>query len=62
MHRCPEFPAPLMEAYRSEKMSAIAKELEDMVKDCNEIEFPQIRQDFSDTKIYWRTEMAAPET
>jgi hypothetical protein len=25
-----------------------------MVKDCHEIEFPQVRHDFSDTKIYWR--------
>jgi len=25
-----------------------------MVKDCEEIDFPQIRHDFSDTKIYWR--------
>lgn len=51
-----------MEDYRSEKMSTIAKGLEDMVKDCNGLDFPQIRQDFSDTKIYWRTEVAAAET
>lgn len=61
MYRDPEFLALLMEDYRSEKMSNIAKRLEDMVKDCDSLDFPQIRQDFSDTKIYWRTELAAPE-
>jgi hypothetical protein len=25
-----------------------------MVRDCEEIDFPQVRHDFSDTKIYWR--------
>jgi hypothetical protein len=25
-----------------------------MVKVCHEIDFPQVRHDFSDTKIYWR--------
>jgi hypothetical protein len=30
-----------------------------MVKDCHEIEFPQVRHDFSDTKIYWRRDPAS---
>jgi hypothetical protein len=38
-------------------MSAIAKSLEDMVEDSVALDFPQIRQDFSDTKIYWRREL-----
>jgi hypothetical protein len=38
-------------------MSAIAKGLEDMVENCDALDFPQIRQDFSDTKIYWRREV-----
>lgn len=32
----------------------IAENLKEMVKDCEEINFPQVRHDFSDTKIYWR--------
>lgn len=39
---------------RSETMDSIANSLDDMVKDCEVIEFPQVRHDFSDTKIYWR--------
>lgn len=30
--------------------------LEEMVKDCELLDFPQVRHDFSDTKIYWRKE------
>jgi hypothetical protein len=38
-----------------EKADAIAKKsLKKMVNDCEEIEFPQVRHDFSDTRIYWR--------
>jgi hypothetical protein len=31
-----------------------------MVKDCEDINFPQVRHDFSDTKIYWRKSAEAP--
>lgn len=37
------------------------KELKGMleiVKDCQVFDFPQVRHDFSDTKIYWRKEVA----
>jgi hypothetical protein len=39
---------------RSETTETIAKSLEDMVRDCESLDFPQVRHDFSDTKIYWR--------
>ena len=39
---------------RSETTESIAKSLEEMVRDCEVIGFPQVRHDFSDTKIYWR--------
>jgi hypothetical protein len=39
---------------RSETTVSIAKSLEEMVKECENIDFPQVRHDFSDTKIYWR--------
>ena len=39
---------------RSETIGSIAESLEAMVQDCEIVEFPQIRHDFSDTKIYWR--------
>ena len=39
---------------RNETTENIAKSLEDMVTDCEIIDFPQVRHDFSDTKIYWR--------
>ena len=38
----------------SEKESLVARSLRDMVEDCEEVEFTQVRHDFSDTKIYWR--------
>lgn len=38
-------------------MSAIGKSLDEMVKDCDVLDFPQVRQDFSDTKIYWMKEL-----
>ncbi|ESZ99414.1 hypothetical protein SBOR_0176 [Sclerotinia borealis F-4128] len=38
----------------TETKETIAKPLNEMVKDCEVINFPQIRHDFSDTKIYWR--------
>lgn len=38
-------------------MGATAKSLEEMVEGCDELPFPQVRQDFSDTKIYWRKEL-----
>lgn len=37
-----------------ESTEIIMKSLENMVKDCEVIDFPQVRHDFSDTKIYWR--------
>jgi hypothetical protein len=43
-------------------MSAVAKSLEDMIKDCDALSFPQVRQDFSDTKIYWRKELDTPKS
>ena len=39
---------------RSETAEVTAKALEEMVKDYEAIDFPQVRHDFSDTKIYWR--------
>jgi hypothetical protein len=33
---------------------ATAKRLESMVEGCEVVDFPQVRHDFSDTKIYWR--------
>ena len=41
-------------------MSSIAKSLENMVTDYHSLDFPQIRQDFSDTKIYWRKGSGPP--
>lgn len=38
----------------SDAIEDIAKSLEDMVGGCEQLDFPQIRHDFSDTKIYWR--------
>ncbi|KAI9651268.1 hypothetical protein NHQ30_001306 [Ciborinia camelliae] len=38
----------------STKAETLAQDLDDMVKDCEMINFPQLRHDFSDTKIYWR--------
>ncbi|KAE8454680.1 hypothetical protein EG329_000303 [Mollisiaceae sp. DMI_Dod_QoI] len=35
-------------------IEGIKESLEGMVKDCQILDFPQIRHDFSDTKIYWR--------
>jgi hypothetical protein len=34
--------------------AGIKESLEEMVKDCQVLDFPQVRHDFSDTKIYWR--------
>jgi hypothetical protein len=39
---------------RSGTAGTIQKALEEMVEDCEVISFPQVRHDFSDTKIYWR--------
>jgi hypothetical protein len=39
---------------RSETTETIAKSLEELVEGCDEMDFPQVRHDFSDTKIYWR--------
>ncbi|KAE9364922.1 hypothetical protein N431DRAFT_386858 [Stipitochalara longipes BDJ] len=38
----------------SEKLEGITKALEEMVEGCEVLDFPQVRHDFSDTKIYWR--------
>lgn len=38
----------------SDTIEDVAKSLEDMVDGCEQLDFPQIRHDFSDTKIYWR--------
>lgn len=37
--------------------SGIKDSLEELVKGCDVLDFPQIRHDFSDTKIYWRKEV-----
>ncbi|KAN0089012.1 hypothetical protein V8E51_019272 [Hyaloscypha variabilis] len=37
-----------------EENEGVAKALEEMVEACEVLEFPQVRHDFSDTKIYWR--------
>jgi hypothetical protein len=39
---------------RSGDAEATAKSLESMVEGCEVVDFPQVRHDFSDTKIYWR--------
>ncbi|RAL67598.1 hypothetical protein DID88_008351 [Monilinia fructigena] len=39
----------------TEKTETLAQHLDDMVKDCEITNFPQLRHDFSDTKIYWRS-------
>ncbi|KAA8572589.1 hypothetical protein EYC84_003191 [Monilinia fructicola] len=39
----------------TEETETLAQHLDDMVKDCEIINFPQLRHDFSDTKIYWRS-------
>ncbi|KAK6611007.1 hypothetical protein ACHAPF_001072 [Botrytis cinerea] len=36
------------------KTETLKQHLDDMIKDCEMINFPQLRHDFSDTKIYWR--------
>ncbi|TGO37733.1 hypothetical protein BHYA_0090g00230 [Botrytis hyacinthi] len=36
------------------KTETLEQHLDDMIKDCEIINFPQLRHDFSDTKIYWR--------
>jgi len=36
------------------RSDTIENSLEDMVASCEQLDFPQIRHDFSDTKIYWR--------
>ncbi|PMD14308.1 hypothetical protein NA56DRAFT_711127 [Hyaloscypha hepaticicola] len=43
-----------------ETTEAAKKSLEEMVEGCEVLEFPQVRHDFSDTKIYWRR--STPET
>jgi hypothetical protein len=39
---------------RSGDAEAIARSLEGMIEGCEVVDFPQVRHDFSDTKIYWR--------
>ena len=39
---------------RSGDAEATAKSLEGMIEGCEVVDFPQVRHDFSDTKIYWR--------
>jgi hypothetical protein len=39
---------------RSGDAEVTAKSLERMVGGCEVADFPQVRHDFSDTKIYWR--------
>lgn len=47
---------------RSEEAEATQKQLEKMIEGCEILDFPQVRHDFSDTKIYWRTAAeAVPE-
>ncbi|TVY80808.1 hypothetical protein LSUE1_G003265 [Lachnellula suecica] len=41
----------------SETAEVTAKALEEMVKGYESVDFPQIRHDFSDTKIYWRKKL-----
>jgi hypothetical protein len=35
-------------------VDSTAQSLEEMIQGCGEGDFPQLRHDFSDTKIYWR--------
>lgn len=46
---------------RSESADAIQAQLEAMVSGCEVLDFPQVRHDFSDTKIYWRRDEIASE-
>ena len=39
---------------RNGDAEATAKSLESMVEGYEVVDFPQVRHDFSDTKIYWR--------
>ncbi|CCU77159.1 hypothetical protein BGHDH14_bgh02760 [Blumeria hordei DH14] len=41
----------------SPDMTETALLLDEMVEECEAIDFPQIRYDFSDTKIYWRKKL-----
>lgn len=45
----------------SETIEDVAKSLEDLVEGCEVLGFPQMRHDFSDTKIYWRKVEEATE-
>ncbi len=44
----------------SETIENITKSLEDMIEGCEQLDFPQIRHDFSDTKMYWRNTSNKP--
>jgi hypothetical protein len=47
---------------RNENMESVRGKLEDMVQNCEAVDFPQLRHDFSDTKIYWRKTEKAIES
>ncbi len=42
---------------RTDETEATAKALEDVAVDCDVLDFPTLRHDFSDTKIYWRRQI-----
>lgn len=46
---------------RSESADAIQAQLEEMVAGCEVLDFPQVRHDFSDTKVYWRRDEIASD-
>jgi hypothetical protein len=48
--------------YRSEITNTVTGALERMVEDWDALDFPQLRHDFSDTKIYWRKTSTTAET
>ncbi|QSZ35617.1 hypothetical protein DSL72_008487 [Monilinia vaccinii-corymbosi] len=39
----------------SDQSETLGQHLDDMIKGCEVMNFPQLRHDFSDTRIYWRT-------
>jgi hypothetical protein len=45
---------------RKETTETVKKSLEEMVEGCEVLDFPQVRHDFSDTKIYWRRSTHEP--
>lgn len=54
LHSGKRGPGRLLTRNRSDTIEDVAKSLEGLVEGCEVLDFPQMRHDFSDTKIYWR--------